>query len=54
MAELLEISVKQEGHKLSVTSSMVDMSIAVSISVEVEFPKVHNINLITAGQGNIC
>eukprot|EP00090_Calanus_glacialis_P028598 TRINITY_DN45912_c0_g1_i1.p1 TRINITY_DN45912_c0_g1~~TRINITY_DN45912_c0_g1_i1.p1 ORF type:complete len:412 (+),score=148.51 TRINITY_DN45912_c0_g1_i1:38-1273(+) len=53
MAELVEISVKQEGHKLSVTCSTVDMSIASGISVEVEVPIVHNINLITTGQGNI-
>ena len=53
MAEVVDIIVKQEGHKLSVTGSTVDMSIASEISVEVEIPIVHNINLLTTGQGNI-
>jgi hypothetical protein len=53
MAELVEISVEQEGHKLSMTSSTGDISIAGGFSMEVEVPIVHNINLITTGQGNI-
>ena len=43
MAKLAEISLEQEGHKLSVTSSTADMSITGGISVEVEVPIVHNI-----------
>ena len=53
MAELVEISVKQEGHKLSVTSSTVDMSIAGSISVEVEVPIVHNITVSRLKTANL-
>jgi len=53
MAELLDISVKQEGHKLSVTGSTDDLSIVGDILIDVEVPIVHNINLITTGMANI-
>ena len=53
MAELVDISVKQEGHKLSVSGSTDDMSIVGDILIDVEVPIVHNINLMTTGTGNI-
>jgi len=53
MADLINVSVKQEGHKLSVTGSTEDMSVADDVSVEVEVPIVHNINLMTTGKGAI-
>jgi len=53
LAEMVDISVKQEGHKLSVTGSAEDMSITSDISVEVEVPIVHNINLLATGNANI-
>ena len=53
MAELVDISVKQEGHKLSVSGSTDDMSIVGDILIDVEVPIVHNINLMTTGMGTI-
>jgi len=53
MAELVDISVKQEGHKLSVSGSTDDMSIVGDILIDVEVPIVHNINIMTTGTGNI-
>jgi len=53
LAELVDISVKQEGHKLSVTGTTEDISITSDISVEVEVPIVHNINLLATGNANI-
>jgi len=53
IGDLIDITVKQEGHKLSVTGGTTDDSVAEQITVEIEVPIVHNINLITTGQGNI-
>jgi len=53
LAEVVEIAVKQEGHKLSVTGTTVDPVITSDISVEVEVPIVHNINVITTGEAAI-
>ena len=38
---------------MSVTGGTTDDSVAEQITVEIEVPIVHNINLITTGQGNI-
>eukprot|EP00092_Neocalanus_flemingeri_P011322 GFUD01012201.1.p1 GENE.GFUD01012201.1~~GFUD01012201.1.p1 ORF type:complete len:417 (-),score=118.03 GFUD01012201.1:97-1347(-) len=55
MASVVEIAVKQEGHKLSVTGATVDPVTDSQIAVEVEVPIVHNITVTTIGQaGIIC
>lgn len=52
-AEKIDVIVKQEGHKLSVSGSTSDLSCVEQISVEIEVPIVHNINLITSGKATI-
>jgi len=53
MADKVDVAVTQEGHKLSVAGSTTDQAVAGQISLMVEIPIVHNVNVNTRGQAGI-
>lgn len=53
LSEKVDITVAQEGHKLSVAGSTTDQTEANKITLMVEIPIVHNVNVITQGQASI-